>query len=881
MIQFRTMTEHSGRRGLGTVEELVALAVERGDRAIALTDTTTFGHVAFERECLRRGVEPIFGLTREDGVVLLATREHGIRPLYEGDAERCAVLLPWGRQETGVRRDHPLVRWMMDPASRVEAGEPWELMIPVSRPNYVRKEQGALWQLSSGSVGLLHPKHLLADSELTLVHDDHSKRLLTEAAEELATACIGVRLPRAGVPSSRDPRSLFEQAAGEGLRHRLQVAPPHLLQTYRDRLARELEVVADKGFQGYFEMVAELTNWARMRGIVPGPGRGSACGSILCWALGITEIDPIRHGLLFERFLDPSRPDLPDVDLDFPEDRREEVFAHLSSRWGAEHVARLGSTLRRGGKAALADGLRALRRPLTPELRAVAEAVEVRLAGEEGPPDTLAAALDHAGVTDPEVRACCALEGLVSAHGRHAAGVVISPGPLADHVRVTEGVAEADLHDAEALGLVKLDCLGLRTLSVIDGACRRASISRDSLPPPHEIAEADLRPLREGRFAGIFQFEGASLQNLARQVPPDGFDDVALLTAVARPGPLQAGTGEDLRRARTESRLERSPKWDRLPLLAAAVRDDAGLLVYQEQVMALFRGMGFDWPTVAKIRKAMAKSQGRGGMEAFRAEFLSRGVAAGHPAEELDATWDALVGCGAYLFNKSHAVAYALVSCWCSLLKARHPEAFYAAALDRARDVEDGLTLLREARAAGLRVTPFDPALESATWTARVGELVGGYLTLPGVGEKRAQDLIRRRREGRLTEVQRRLLEGPTIYDEGSALAEARDQMPGGLTVARCTALGGGTVLARVVEIKCLDWTTPKAVKRYGQPRPGRERSWIVKVADEEDELELRCTGRLLPDLEPTLRIMTPGQVALLDVNRFEGDGRWYLRRIS
>lgn len=878
MIQLRTTTEHSGRRGTGTVKQLVQFAVDQGASAIALTDTTAFGHVEFERECLRVGIDPIFGLTREDGVVMLA--KDSAEDLYAGRWDRCVALLPWYRTrlEAGISQ-HENYFWMVDPITPKDelAKVPdLERFVFASRPRCVLPEQVNLHQLSSGSVGFHYPIHLLIERELDDLQSEHYSNLLFNT-NRVVGLCRAHALPRASAPVATESAADFAALAHKALRVRRQGMS---LTAYTDRLNHELEVVLAKNYQGYFEMVSELVLWAKSKGIRVGPGRGSACGSLLCWVLGITEIDPMPHGLLFERFLDPSRPDLPDVDLDFQEDRRDEVFAHLTKTYGPERVARLGSTLRRGGKGALMDGLRALGRKPDAALKAVAESVEVRLAGEEGEPTTLKDALDFAGITDPEVRACCALEGTVSAHGKHAAGVVVAPDNLARYVHVVDGVAEADLHDAEALGLVKLDCLGLRTLSVLDAACRRAGLDWEALPKPGSVLERDLQPLRDGRFAGVFQFEGSTLQGLTRQAPPSSFEDVALLTAVARPGPLQAGTGEELKRIRRNSRVEASPMWSGLPLLAEATRDADGLLVYQEQVMSLFRGLGFDWPTVAKVRKAMAKSQGRGGMEVYAAEFRERCEARGIGDDEINATWTALVGCGAYLFNKSHAVAYALISCWCSALKARHPEAFYAAALDHARSTEDGLTLIREARAAGIEVVLFDADRSALHWQSKPGLILGSWLCLPGVGELKAKDLMQRRLDGRLTDLQRRLIAGPTVYDEPTEGLDELRASHGADGVARFKSRGGGRVAAKLSEVKCLDWTTPKAVKRYGPAKPGRERTYLLKLTDADDEVEVRVSGKLVAALEPKVKELVVGGLCVVEASRFDGDGRFYLREV-
>ena len=389
MLHLRSRTEYSSEqgkpKGTGTIADLVRYAVENEMSGIALTDTNAFGHVEFERACLEAKIEPIFGIefAWPFGMgtlprVALARTQGGLQELYSMKA---------GDQ---VSDDIILLDFKLD------------------TPAYIFEEQETLHGLRwPNDAYALWPRHL-CDFHHSPVDLKHARHLQP------------VRIPKAQPPKVQGldiAKACLEAMASRNLRTK----------AYAERLEHEFNVIRNKGFEGYFRIVAEVCQWASQVGIAQGPGRGSSSGSLVAFLLGITEVDPLKHDLLFERFLDPSRTDMPDIDLDFEDERRDEIFTHLENLYGSGSVARVGTVLSRAGKAALQDGLRALGLPQSLG-DGIRDRVQVRLAGEEGPPDTLNTALEGVKGVHPSIPSLFALEGTVKALGQHAAGVLIAPG---------------------------------------------------------------------------------------------------------------------------------------------------------------------------------------------------------------------------------------------------------------------------------------------------------------------------------------------------------------------------------------------------------------------------------------------------------------------
>jgi DNA polymerase III alpha subunit len=816
MLYLRTRTQYSSEqgkpKGTGTVQDLVDFAVANKMEAIALTDTNCFGHREFQEACLKAGIEPIFGMEfqwpHHIGTiprVALAKNQDGLRELYSmkaGDQVSDDIML-------------------LPPA--------------LDGPAYIYEEQEILHGLRwPNDAYAIFPRHLCEYNAFPSCDLRHFSPVRIPKAQPPQIPGMDIHLTCTA--------KLTDLYPGQG--------PEYL--TRLDRLALEVGVIRAKGFEGYFRIVAEVCDWAARVGISQGPGRGSSSGSLVAFLLGITEVDPIKHGLLFERFLDPSRTDMPDIDLDFEDERRDEIFAHLENLYGPASVARVGTILSRAGKAALQDGLRALGLPQSLG-DGVRDRVQTRLAGEEGPPDTLQKALEDSRLVSPIIASILPLEGTVKALGQHAAGVLIAPGePLSRYCRVENGVAQLDMRDAEALGLLKLDCLGLRTLTVLRDFPWPGKLDMEPEPEDFQDAQAN-------RWQGVFQFEGGALRSIAHQVPPVEFNDLAIISAIARPGPLAAGVADAYKRLKLYGEKPQVPE-----LIAPHLAETHGLMIYQEQVMAFFKSLGLPDTTVTKLRKAIAKSQGAAGLEVFKAEYLKQGLTTAGEKALLEA-WDFILGCGAYLFNKSHAVAYAWLSWACLRAKRINPLEFYAACLNHAADSAQGIEVIREARSRGFVVKLFDPQRSDIGWTVQHGELVGGWCDKPGIGPSRAETYMKQIEDGCPTDGCKKAMALPSIYDTMDKVDGLRKEhnLP---------------AITRVIEqqgvrfVGVLDY-----IKEFAGAKGAR---WVMRIGDETGSLEVFCSGKTVEQYRPQLERLVVGQAYCIEASLFPSNGKYYFRGV-
>jgi len=508
-------------------------------------------------------------------------------------------------------------------------------------------------------------------------------------------------------------------------------------ETYLNRLNHELDLIKQKGFEDYFHMVADIVAFARQRMMV-GPARGSSCGSLVCYLLGITTIDPIPHGLLFERFIDVNRADLPDIDIDFSEQNRNLIFDYVRKKYGPHRVARLGTVNMFQVRSALRAAAIALKIPEwavegiadQAEKSSIEEALKNNVLNRKYPELAVAAKLiDHP-----------------SHAGQHPGGVVITNGPVSDTVAIDQrsGATMCDYRDAEKLNLLKIDMLGLTQLSVFEDALQLASLPRDTLSKvPFDDVKA-FHILNTRRYAGIFQFNGGALQQLTSKVLVHAFEDMVALTALARPGPMQSG--EDKRWLRIRGNQEVASYLH--PLFEPILQPTLGVVIYQEQIMQICRAVGMEWPDVSALRRLISKSAGPEEMDKFLQTFSKCCKQHGMTDSTIEHTWNVLRESGAYSFNKSHAVAYAVVSYWCCWLKAHHQLEFAAATLSHTSE-ENQIKLLRELEKEGIRYVPADRQVSTDKWT--VGnvdgqkKLVGPLSNIIGIGPKHQSTILSQR----------------------------------------------------------------------------------------------------------------------------------------
>ena len=549
----------------------------------------------------------------------------------------------------------------------------------------------------------------------------------------------------------------------EGLARRIGAAAGEA-DGYNARLDQELRVICDMGFEGYFLVVADFIRWAREQEIPVGPGRGSGAGSLVAWSLGITDLDPIRHDLLFERFLNPERVSLPDFDIDFCMSRRDRVIEYVADRYGRDRVSQIITFGSLAARAVVRDVGRVQGLPygfvdgvakLIPfELGITLEDAlekEPELARRYGAEDEVRDLVDLAK----------RLEGLARNAGTHAGGVVIAPSPLTDFTALYceagggSVVTQFDKDDVEQVGLVKFDFLGLRTLTIIDWAVRLINAKRlaaaeaplDLERIPLDDAET-FKLLRSGRTTAIFQLESRGITDLVRKLQPDRFDDIVALVALFRPGPLQSGMVDDFI-ARKHGRGAATIDYLH-PSLAEILKPTYGVILYQEQVMQIAQTLsGYTLGGADLLRRAMGKKKPEE-MATQRSVFVDGAVARGVPAARAGYIFDLIEKFAGYGFNKSHSVAYALLAYQTAWLKAHYPEAFMAAVLSCDMENTDKVvSFIDECAGLGLEVQPPDVNESSFAFTvAGPGTIRYGLGAIKGVGEGAVEAIVGERGRG-------------------------------------------------------------------------------------------------------------------------------------
>ncbi len=562
-------------------------------------------------------------------------------------------------------------------------------------------------------------------------------------------------LPAFPVPQGETEDSWLRKEAVRGL---LEKMGDRATDEYKVRLNYELDVMANMGFPGYFLVVADLVGYAKKVGIRVGPGRGSAAGSLVAYALGITGLDPIEHGLLFERFLNPERISMPDIDLDFDERRRSEMIRYATEKYGEDRVAQIITYGTIKSKQSLKDATRVLGYPY-----AIGEKLTKAL-----PPSVMGKDITLSGVFDSKdarfgeagefrelynsdadskkvVDVAKGLEGLKRQWGVHAAGVILSREPLLDvipiHRRDADGaiITQFDMGACEATGLLKMDFLGLRNLSVLDDALANIKLNQgidivlEDLPL-HDKKTFEL--LSRGDTLGVFQLDGGPMRALLRSMAPDSFADISAVIALYRPGPM----GENAHNNYADRKNGRKPVEPIHPELSEPLQDilgdTYGLIVYQEQVMAIAQKVaGFTLGRADLLRKAMGKKN----KEILDKEYIpfEAGMKAnGFSTAAIKRLWEVLIPFSDYAFNRAHSAGYGVVSFWTAYLKANFPTEYMAALLTSVRDDKDKSALyLSECRRMGIKVLPPDVNESDAEYTPRGSDIRFGLAAIRNVGE--------------------------------------------------------------------------------------------------------------------------------------------------
>ncbi|WP_028325099.1 DNA polymerase III subunit alpha [Desulfatirhabdium butyrativorans] len=572
----------------------------------------------------------------------------------------------------------------------------------------------------------------------------------------------GYHFPRYSPPGEkRSAEEIFESLVRAGFDEKWRIIrqknPQADFSQYQERLDYEIGVIQKMGFSGYFLIVSDFIQYAKKNGIPVGPGRGSAAGSLVAYCLAITDLDPLVHGLLFERFLNPARNSMPDIDVDFCINGREAVYKYVVERYGGgEYVSQIITYGKLMTRAVIRDVGRALGIPLK-EVDAIAKMV----------PDVLNISLDNALRQEPKlaelaaskpeigelIDICKVLEGLPRHASTHAAGVVISDKPLVEYLPLFKGkkgevITQYDMKCVEKIGLVKFDFLGLRNLTVMADALRL--IESQGKPVP-DLANLDLndadtyRLLATGDTTGVFQLESSGMKDLMVRLRPECFADIVALVALYRPGPLDSGMVDDF----VDCKHGRKPVEYLVAQLEPILKETYGVIVYQEQVMKIAVELaGYTMSQADELRKAMGKKKPEILAE-HRGRFIEGSAAKGVPAEKAAQLFDLIEKFGGYGFNKSHSAAYALISYQTAYLKAHYPVEFLAALLTSEMHTTDAVVkYISECRAHQIPILPPDINASDKNFTVVDGAIRFGLVAVKNVGEAAIDCMLETRKKG-------------------------------------------------------------------------------------------------------------------------------------
>ncbi len=579
----------------------------------------------------------------------------------------------------------------------------------------------------------------------------------------------GYHLPEFEIEVGKSLDDHMTQLAEAGLERRLREAgiAGDKAKPYYGRLNSEIEIIKKMGFSGYFLVVADFINYAKSQEIPVGPGRGSAAGSLVAYALGITELDPIAYNLLFERFLNPERVSMPDIDIDFCAERRDEVIRYVTDKYGVDKVAQIGTFGTMSAKAVIKDVGRVLGIPyaevdkvtkLIPSFRGKVYSIDESVAQIPQLKELLEESADLRELVDT----ARPLENMVRHSSTHAAGIVISNEPLLDYVPLYKGskdeiVTQYDMKSVEDLGFVKFDFLGLKTLTIIDKATEfinKGKKSVDGLGVDIQKIPLDdpkvYQLLSDGRTRGIFQIESSGMRELLMRLQPSSFDDIIAALALYRPGPLDSGmVDEFIKRKHGQKKIDYP-----LSELQVVLEETRGLWVYQEQIMKTANVLAdYSLAEADLLRRAMGKKD-TNAMKAQRKRFLAGAKKRGIKTKKAEEIFDAMEKFAEYSFNKSHSAAYALITYQTAYLKAHYPAEFMAALLSvEANNTDRVIANIAECKALGIEVLPPDVNESIAGFTPIGGKIRFGLSAIKNVGEGTVEAIIESRGKGKFKSI--------------------------------------------------------------------------------------------------------------------------------
>lgn len=894
----RNRTGYSFHFAFGRLEKSMEALVKMGAKYAPITDRdSTFGFVTWRKLCEKNGLKPVYGVELAVSPDLSAKRprldywtflaKDKLEPLHEliyqatsrskAPALSYDAALAASTQLNVIAGETSVLELITKPIHLALSPS-----LPMAQLSIARKKRLKLCAVPDNSyptpgdataysVALgrrarmaSYDQHLLSEKEWTaavpFATDAERKAALASARTMLKQCTATLRTAELVVPDK--PKSLRAMCLDGAKRLGVKMNA-----VYKSRMEYELKLIEEKNFGDYFYIIADIMAYAN-RHMLVGPARGSSCGSLVCFLLGITTVDPIPFGLIFERFIDINRNDLPDIDIDFSDARRDLVFEYIREKYGREHVARLGSVGVFKPRSAIKAAAAAFG---VPDYR-VDPVLDVMIKRSSADSRAMNVVEDTFTQTDsgkaliaeyPELAIAQLIEGAPSMSSQHAAGVVITRDPITNFVAVNAQTEAAmcSKYDAEALNMLKIDALGLTQLSGFE-RCLELIGEKQSIEYFRKLPlddKAAFKVLNDHRFSGVFQYEGIILQNITSMITVKSLDDIVAITALARPGPIATGGSM----AWVERHNGTKPVEYPHPLFEPYLRDTLGVVTYQEQVMNIGRNIGdLSWEDVTLLRKAMSRSLGKEYFNQFGDRWKAAARRKNIPDTTLDKVWDDLCAYGAWAFNKAHAVAYGLVSYYCCYLKAHFPVEYAAAMLDAEKDPMKQIEMLREMQRIGVNYIPVDGGKSTGRWVIERHKgkqtLVGPLQQIKGIGEAATREIVAMRNEGkevrpalakRLTDPKTKIDSLTPVFDAASAVAPdlvARQNYTQAGTVKMGMGGGDKVVIGVATKIAPRDRNDLQSVaKRGGKRIKGPSIALNIFIRDD--------TGEVLCIINPRL----------------------------
>ena len=850
-------TEYSFKQVFYHLEQAVADSITLGHKSICIMDSNTFGFVKFEKLCRQKNIKPVFGLrvmmTDEqiksrskyetcnvsEEIYLIATTQKGISDLYKVYTKSTEQKYWFNRIYPKDVRDTDLI--MISDKFACDIGKS-EICIPFAK--HSRETDIATYQCISGSRGVpTRKEYMLGDVELLEYWTANQIRIKNGIADKVDD----YELPRSGMIKYNGKRS-FQLACWSGLSE-LGFEDDD---RYTDRMEYEIGMIMSKDFQDYFLIVSDMITKAR-ESMITGPGRGSSGGSLVCYCLGITNIDPIIHGLIFERFIDINRNDFPDIDTDYPDNKRPDVIKQVAKQY--KSAVQLGTIYTYQPKTVLNDFAKEYHIPAY-DLQELKDAIIERSSGDARAKSCLADTLEGTDTGKkflekyPFMESTIAAEAHARHFGKHAAGIIVVDEDINNYAAfdAVTGTMCMEGPDAESIGLLKIDALGLRTLSVIENCLRLSGVDINEIYDINLEDENTLMVFNTMDMSDIFQFDGDAIRMVNSRINVSMFSDLAAITALGRPGALNSGG---------TNRYIKVASGDEEPVYYGELYEKVteptfGIVVYQEQTMTILREYGdLSWHDVNTLRMALSKSYGDEFFAKYKGKFVEGAIKLQNAKTETEAliVWNAVASMGSYGFNKSHAVGYAMISYWCAYCKLYYPFNFLAANLNNAKDSGHGLRMLRKYIEIhpDLKYVPVDPDTSGVGWEIQDdGVLVGGLTNIAGIGEKKAKEIISKREAGIMPTpaMFEKLCNPITDYDELYPMAKKYAKIYSKWGIIKIEDLKPGVssvTIGRLTMKDLRDRNDVQSVMKRGGKRV-EENTHYLNLIIEDDTGSIKCT---------------------------------------